>query len=303
MSFFKKNKIETLSSLSKDYSALGFLLPSIIILLFIGIFPLIYSLYMGFHQYYFTKPSIPFKLIWFSNYWKLLTDLSFWKSLLISFVYTVAGVSLQLIFGLGLALALINEIKGRTIFRTLILIPMVVSPMIVGMIGKYATDDSVGIIGIVLRTLHLPNIVWFANPHLSLFSMIMLDVWQWTPFTFLIILAGLMAVPKDIIESAKIDGAEYFQELRYIILPVIRPIIFLALILRVIDSFKDFDKIWMITRGGPNYTTDVLMVNNFRIAFKDFNTGLASAFSWLVLIIFIIIGNFLVRQIRRENTM
>ncbi len=286
---------------NKDDSALTFMMPSIIILLFIGIFPLIYSLYMSFHQYYFIRPSIPFDLIWFKNYWVLLRDIDFWKTLMISFIYTVVGVTFQFIIGLSLALVLSSELRGKNIFRSLILIPMVVSPMVIGMIGRYMSDDSIGIINIIIRGLGLPNVVWFGNPKLALWSMIILDTWQWTPFIFIIVLAGLLAVPKDFLEAARIDGASYLKELRYIILPVVRPIIFLALILRIIDSLKDFDKIWMITKGGPNYATNTIMVANFRLAFKEFNTGMASAFSWLILILFIMIGNIMVKQIRRET--
>ena len=284
----------------KDFTAFWFIIPSVVLVLFVAIFPLFYSLYISFHQYNIAKPMIPFKLIWFDNYINIFTDIAFWNSLKLTLIFVIGAVAIELIIGLALALVLASEIRNKNIFRTLILLPMVISPVVVGLIGRFMTDDSIGMVNIILRGLGFPNIVWFGNPKLALISLIILDIWEWTPFIFLILLAGLMAISKEVYEAAKIDGASYFKELRYIVLPMLRPIIFLALILRVIDSFKEFDKVWSITKGGPTYATNLLVVSNFRVAFKEFNTGEASAFSWIILIIFIAMGTFLVRQIKRE---
>lgn len=277
----------------------AFIFPALFFVLLVGIFPLLYSLYVSFHQYNIAKTQIPFKFVGFYNYIRLLCDPIFWNSFKLTFIFVIIAVTLELVLGTCLALLLLNDIKGRNIFRSLFLIPMVITPIAVGLMGRFIFDDNVGIVNYFLRIFKLPTPIWYGNPKIALTTMIILDVWEWTSFIFILVLAGLMAIPKEYYEAAKVEGANFFGELFKITLPTLRNVFLLAVMIRVIDAFKEFDKIYIMTKGGPNFATDLISIRAYTIAFKEFNIGLGTAFSIMILILMIILGTFLIRIIKR----
>ncbi len=276
-----------------------FVFPALFLVLLVGIGPLIYSLYISTYQYNIAKVQIPFKFVGLKNYATVFTDPHVWNSFKLTIIFSAASVSLELIFGTLIALLLINVVRGRNIYRSLFLIPMVITPIAVGLMGRYIFDDAVGIVNWFFRLLNLPRIIWYGNVKTALITMIILDVWEWSAFVFLIILAGLMAIPSEYYEAAKVEGAGYFSTLFRITLPTLRNVYLLAMMVRIIDTFKEFDKVYIMTKGGPNFATDLITVRNYTIAFKEFNIGLGSTFSIIILIVMILLGTILIRVIQR----
>jgi multiple sugar transport system permease protein len=276
-----------------------YIFPALFLALIVGVAPLLYSLYISTHQYNLAKTQVAFKFVGLRNYWHLLSDQNFWNSFKLVVIFVVAAVSIELILGTILALLLINDVKGRNIFRSIFLIPMVITPIAVGLMGRFIFDDNIGIVNFLMRKLGMPSVIWYGNPKWALATMIILDVWEWTAFVFILVLAGLMAIPKEYYEAARVEGSNYFGELFKITIPTLRNVFLLAMMIRIIDAFKEFDKIFIMTKGGPNNSTDLITLRNYTIAFKEFNIGMGTAFSVLILIVMIGLGTVLIRTVRR----
>ena len=278
----------------------AYIFPALFFSLIVGIAPLLYSMYISFHQYNLAKTQIAFKLVWFKNYIGLLSDPAFWNSFKLTIIFVVIAVSLELIFGTLLAMLLLNDVKGRNIFRSLFLIPMVITPIAVGLMGRFIFENNVGVVNFFLRKLSISAPIWYGNPKIALTTMILLDIWEWTAFVFILVLAGLMAIPKEYYEAARVEGANFFGELFKITLPTLKNVFLLAIMIRIIDAFKEFDKIYIMTKGGPDFATDLINIRAYTIAFKEFNIGVGSAFSVIILILMILLGTVLIRTIRKS---
>ena len=277
-----------------------FIFPALFLVLLVGIAPLLYSLVISTFQYNIAKTVIPFKFIGIQNYIKLLTSDIFWTSFGLTAIFVIITVLIELALGTIIALFLLHNIRGRNIFRSLFLIPMVIPSLAVGLIGRFVFSDSIGIVNAILKILKLPTIVWYGDTNYALMTMILLDIWQWTPFMMIIILAGMMSIPDEYYEAARLEGVSYFGEITKIMIPTLRNVYSLAILIRVIDAFKEFDKIYIMTKGGPNFATNLLTIHNYTIAFKEFNIGLGSALSIMILIIMIFLGTLLVRRLKRD---
>jgi multiple sugar transport system permease protein len=169
------------------------------------------------------------------------------------------------------------------------------------LMGRYIFDDAVGIVNWVFRLFNLPRIIWYGSTKSALITMIILDVWEWSAFVFLIVLAGLMGIPSEYYEAAKVEGAGFFAMLFRVTLPTLRNVYLLALLIRIIDTFKEFDKVYIMTKGGPNFATDLITIRNYTIAFKEFNIGIGSALSIIILVVMILLGTFLIRIIQSTD--
>jgi multiple sugar transport system permease protein len=285
---------------SNSRAWMWFVFPALFLVLIIGIVPLFYSIYISAHQYNLAKTQIPFKFVGLKNYATLLKDRLIWNSFGRTAVFVAASVAAELILGSALALLLLNLPRGRDVFRSLFLIPMIITPIAVGLMGRYIFDDAIGIVNFVFRALNLPRIIWYGDPKTALFTMILLDVWEWSSFVFLIVLAGLMGIPPEYYEAAKIEGAGFFVQFFKITFPTLRNVYLLAMMIRIIDSFKEFDKVYIMTKGGPNFSTDLITIRDYTIAFKEYNIGLGSAFSLLILAVMIFLGSILIRTLQKE---
>jgi multiple sugar transport system permease protein len=205
------------------------------------------------------------------------------------------------VLGTILALIMADIRAGMNIFRSLFLITMMVPPIAVGLMGRFIFSDVSGIVNYVFGHLGLPRLIWYGNPDIALITMIILDVWEWSSFIFLLVLAGLMGIPTEFYEAAHVEGAGFWKRLFRITLPTLQNVYLLATLIRVIDAFKEFDKIYIMTKGGPDFATDLISIRNYTIAFKEFNIGMGSALSVLFLIIMIALGTLLVRLLTRER--
>jgi multiple sugar transport system permease protein len=242
------------------------------------------------------------KFIGVLNYIKALLSSDFWTALGTTAVYTAATVVVE--FGLGLAVALLlnGEFVGRSVVRSIAIIPLAVTPVVVGLVWRVLYNTDYGLINFILHELGLPTSKWIAGMSTALISVVIVDIWQWTPFATLILLAGLQTVPIDVLEASKIDGASGLQRFRYVTLAFLRTPILVVLLFRTIDSFKVFDNIYALTMGGPGSATETLSMHLYIQGFRNRHMGYASAMGILFLIVVTLICQLFIRVIDNQGT-
>jgi multiple sugar transport system permease protein len=251
--------------------------PAVTVLILLLIFPIVYTIVLSFHDWNIAtgRPAV---FIGLQNYADLLfKDTRFHWAAARTFGFTIAAVSIETVLGFVMALVFNKEFLGRGIFRTLFLLPLVATPVAMSLVWILILDPNIGLLNYLLSIAHLPQLLWIADPGWAMVSLIMVDVWQWTPLMMLIIMAGLSALPKEPFESAVIDGASDWQLLTRITLPLVRPTVVVALLFRSIDALKTFDTIYVITQGGPNLATETLNIFAYNEAFSYLHMGYASA--------------------------
>lgn len=264
------------------------LAPCFLVLFAVGVYPLLYSLWISLHDYHPTNPSFPQGFILFDNYVKALFDGHARHALGLTSLFTFASVSLSLTIGLSLALLLNVRLPGLAIARAVILIPMLVTPIVVGITWRIMFNPDLGVVNYLFELAGLPPQPWLGSENQALVSVIAVDVWQWTPFMFLILFAGLRSLPRSPFEAAAIDGATRLQIFLHVTLPMLRPVIVLAVLLRAVDAVRTFDQVFMMTRGGPNLSTDFVSLYLQRVNFKFFDVGYGAALSWFFLLLLLI---------------
>jgi len=270
------------------------MLPTLLFLFAISIVPLVYSLVVSFLRYNLMDPE-PARFVGLRNFQLIFTSPDFWNSLAVTLGFVIMAVGAEFLIGLALALVLSRDVPRIGIFRSLILVPLSLAPIVVGLLWRFLLGTEYGIINYFITVVGLPRVDFLSNTTLALGVIALVDVWQWTPFMFLILLAGVQALPADPFEAAAIDGASRGQMFRYITLPLLRYPILVALLLRTIDSFRVYDLIFMMTRGGPINATDTLSWHIYNIGFRNFNMSYASALSWVMLIVVSIVVSVFVR--------
>lgn len=274
----------------KNLIPLFFLMPAFMLLLGLIIYPFIYCLWNSFHIWYLGRPEIkPFVGLY--NYQLLIMrDPIFQKSLINTFIIAAVAIPTELLIALLLAYLLFSEKpRGEKIFRSILILPLLLAPVVVGVLWRFLYHPNVGLINYFLGVLGFGRVNFLGDASLALLSVTLVEIWQWTSFMFLIIYAGLMFLPQSIIDAAVIDGCSGFLMFRYIVLPLAKPIILLAVIFRTIDIVKIFDAIWVLTRGGPGDATDVLTLYTFRQGLVYFQMGTASALSFIISIIITVV--------------
>jgi len=273
------------------------LTPVLIYLLLFVIFPTFYTWYMALSEYSLRGSHF----IGLANFFKLAGDEVFLFSLRNTVYLTCGAVLLEFFLGFSIALILDKDFWGKPFVYWCMLLPMILPPVVVGLTFRILYDPSLGLINYIIGVLGFEGPRWLTTSYLAMPSIILIDVWQWTPFIALIMLSGLQYVPSEVKESAMVDGASTFQILRYITLPLMKNLIALALIFRTIDCFnKTFDIIFMTTRGGPGHVTETVPIYAYRTAFTYLKFGKAAA-QGIVLTFVIMIFIILLRKISREE--
>jgi len=221
-----------------------------------------------------------------------------------TFVYATAALILEFSIGLGLALLLNSQIRGRGFFRATLLVPMMLPAVVVGVVWRLMLNPNFGAINGTLKNfgLNTESLTWTASPRLAMLSVIAVDVWQWTPFVFLVLLAGLQAIPQEPYEAALIDGSSRWQTFRYVTLPLLKPAILIALLLRTMDLLRVFDQIFILTEGGPGFATETISLYIYRAAFRFFDFGYAAAMSFVLLILTNVISALYIRLLQNKET-
>jgi multiple sugar transport system permease protein len=280
--------------------------PGQLLMAFIVIFPAIIAIYIGFTTWGPTS-GVDFwhayeYWTWFSNYWEALTTREFWAALFRTVLITVVCTAVEFALGFGLALLLVRQVRGRGMLTVFFLLPMMVVPAVTGfiffMIFQFDGPLNLGLSEVLGSDI---RVEWLTNPTLALFSIMVADIWQWAPLMFLIFLSGLVALPEDQMNAAKILGAGFWHQLRYLILPMMKAVILIALIIRGIEAFKMFDAIYLMTQGGPGDATENISLYLFDATNTDTRWGYASAVAIIVLIVVSVVGSFAIRPIERAQ--
>ncbi len=284
---------------SKEKRHLGqylVMLPALLFLAAVSIAPLIYSLVVGLQRYNLMNPDRR-GYVGLRNFQLILESPDFWNSLVVTFEFVIIAVSGELVLGLALALVLSRDVPGIGMFRSFLLVPLAMAPVVVGLLWRFMLNTEAGILNYAISALGFDRTDFLSNTTWAMPLIALVDVWQWSPFMFLILLAGIQALPHDPFEAAAIDGASTWQALTQITLPMLRYPILVAVLLRTIDAFRVYDLIYMMTRGGPVDATDTLSWSVYNDGFRTFNMGYASALSWVMLIIVTGIVTIFVRVI------
>jgi multiple sugar transport system permease protein len=276
-----------------------FLAPTMVLLLLIAIFPLIWSLYLSFTRYSVIQDADTGPVwIGLENYAKLLADPNIWARFTTTGAFVIPAVAIELVLGFALALLLNRNFAGRGLLLTAMLTPMMLCPVVVALFWRFMFRADTGVLNWVVRDAlgwSEKGVFWLTDVKVAIWSIVMVDVWMWTPFMMLITLAGLQAVPRYLYEAAEVDRASTWFKFRQITLPIIAPLILVGLIFRLIDSYRLFDTVYALTGGGPARATQVLSVYIYQVAFRDFNTGIGSALGYIMLIVIIALANLLIR--------
>ena len=270
--------------------------PGLLVLAVFALYPAIYSAVISLFEWNLQAPDER-AFVGLQNYQDLLTDSTFWHAVRVTLVFVVASVALEFILAFGLGLVFFRGLPGDRVMRALILMPMLVAPVVVGLLARFSLEPTFGIVNQLLRDLGLGTHDFLGDPSLALPTLILIDVWQWTPFLFLILLAAMQGVPEEVIEAAKIDGASWPRIVWHMFLPLLQYPILVGLALRVIDAFRVYDLVYMTTRGGPIDATSTMSWQIYDVGFRSFNLSYAAAFSWLLLILVMATVSLMMRRI------
>ncbi|PSH65674.1 sugar ABC transporter permease [Phyllobacterium brassicacearum] len=273
------------------------LAPTVLILLTLTIFPSVYMFYAAVHKIS-PNPDLPWEFVGSGNFARLLSDGQFHVALRNTIIFTVLAVTAEFLLGLGLALLLDKYIRRLTFLKTVLMIPMMLPPIAVAITWKIIYEPQFGVLNEIMFRLGLPLQAWAGDANLAMFSIIVADVWQWTPFIFLLMLAGLASLPVEPYEAAALDGASSWRQFWDLTLPFLKPVIAIALLLRVMDALRLFDLVFILTGGGPADRTKVLSLYVYQVAYRFADTGYAAAISLFVLFATIILSTWFMKRMR-----
>jgi multiple sugar transport system permease protein len=269
-----------------------FIIPTIAFLIIFNVFPLLYSLGYSFTDFR-ASVSAPANFVGLQNYRELLNDPNVWRNFAVTAQYVIVSVGGQMLVGFGLALLLNRAFPLKGLVTTLLLLPMMLSMAVVGLFWKLIYDPSWGPLNYVL---HLGNFEWLSNPNMALYAVAITDIWMWSPFVMLLSLAGLSAVPQHLYEAAAIDRAGAWYTFTRITLPLVAPLLMIALIFRTMEAFKTFDLAFIMS-GQP--TTELVSIRLYKMAFQEWQTGLSCAMAYIVLIVVIAITNIYIKYLNK----
>jgi len=284
----------------RRFLSLPFLLvaPTVAVLLALSVYPLLYAVKVS------LRVGAGDAARWSGgNFKRLLGDAFFRSALLHTFSYAALALTFEFLLGLGLALLLDRPLRGRGAFRALLLVPMMLPPVVVGVVWRLMLNPSFGAVNGTLKSagVDTASLTWTASPALAFISVVAVDVWQWTPFMFLVLLAGLQAIPQEPYEAAMIDGASAWQTFAHITLPLLKPAMLVALLLRTMDLLRVFDQIFILTEGGPGFATETVSLYIYRTAFRFFDFGYAAAMSFALLVLTNIISIGYIKLLQRQG--
>jgi len=277
-----------------------FLGPSVVLLFLLTIYPLIFSIKLSFYDWDLLSPRELAHFVGFSNYIEIFKSEKFWKAVYVTFIF-LSGVGLEMVIGFCLALLLSKKFIGRGFVRTAIVSAMVLTPVVVGTMWRLMYYPKIGIINYFLDVLRIGGRSWLAEKTTVLPALIITDTWEWSPLVMLIMLAGIQALPEEIFEAAKVDGASTYQLFKYIQLPLLTPYILLALLIRIMDSFRTFDTIYAMTGGGPGTESQTINILMYYEGFEFFHMSYTSALAVVSLIIVTFICLTLTEIFRRKE--
>ena len=264
-----------------------FMAPAIVIMALALMYPLGYMIWGSFRDWNPSQTIGEAEFVGLKNYITLWGDPNFHESLGVTLRFAFFVVSIEMIVGVGLALLLDRDIRGISVLRTMFILPMMIAPVVVGLMWRYMYHPTVGTFNRTLDSLGLPSVDWLGQH--ALMSIIIADIWQWTPFIFILSLAALQSLPRSALEAARIDGATAWQQIIYIKLPLMMPVLIVTGLLRLIDAFKVLEVILVMTEGGPGLSTEILALRISRTATEFRELGVAAAMSNYLLMLLLLL--------------
>ena len=276
------------------------MLPALLLLAALSIFPFLFIVWMSFNE---VSPigGLSFEWVGLENWTTLFTDPLVRSSWAISGVYFVATVGLEMILGIAIALLVHEIVWGKNLAISLLLMPMFIAPVIVGLLGRFLVDPTYGLYAWVLDTTGIFTGNILGSKGSALAAVVLMDVWEWTPLITIIVLAGLASMPEEVLEAAKVDGANYWQRLRHMMIPFISGVIIVALLIRSMDAIRFFDIIFITTGGGPADSTKIIPIRLYETAFRFFELGYAAAIGLGMLAFSILVANLFLRVLGRQG--
>ncbi|HVI18702.1 MAG TPA: sugar ABC transporter permease [Gaiellales bacterium] len=286
-------------SAPQDGRRLGYamVLPAVLVMLLVGLFPFVDTLLVSLQNITMDEEDTSFQGL--LNYAQLLHDTRFWEALGHTFVFLGVALPAELVLGLMLALLFLERMPGKQIFVALLVLPVVISPIIAGATWRLLFDNRFGPINQIVGWIAggPTPLLWTINPNLVYPAILAAEVWQWTPFMFLLLLAALGNVDKSLVEAAQIDGAGYFRILFSIILPAIRPVLAIALLIRGLDLFRLFDVVWALTKGGPGTMTETVSIYAYVEGFQQFDTSYTAAMAFAIILLLSLLVGLALRRV------
>jgi multiple sugar transport system permease protein len=273
-----------------------FLMPVLLYLLLLGVFPLIFSIYLVFSSW---QAGSGITFVGLANIQRLAVDSRFWGAVIRTIAYVVLAAGLELAIGLLIALCLQVATRGKAALRLALALPMLLPPIAISFAWKMLFDFNRGPVNYFLEAVGLPPVLWLAGQKSALISLVVVDIWQWTPFIALATLAALESLPTEIYEAAVVDGAGLRAVLRDITLPLLTPYLIAIVLLRAVDAFKVFDTVYVLTGGGPGTATELLSFYAYAAGFRTFNMGFTATVAWATTILMSIVFLFYLRAFRR----
>lgn len=282
-------------SARRSWFSWGLIAPAVIVLLLVVAYPLVYSFKTSLTSLNLTVPGSHY--VGLGNYGDVLSDSRFWNSAKATGIFVVLAVSIELVLGFAIANLLARLARARRWVLPAVLLPMMVTPVIMGLMWKYMLSQDFGVLNWFFSKLGLPVEDWLSNTSTALPTLIAIDIWMWTPFMALILLAGILSLPREPFEAAAMDGASRWLTLRRVTLPLLKKVILVAVLLRSVDALQTFDVVFVTTKGGPGIKTELASYYAYKQGFEFFNMGYALALSWVLVTVTIIVAALYMRMI------
>jgi multiple sugar transport system permease protein len=249
------------------------------------LYPLLSALQLGFYDWSMGTPWSESKWVGMDAFTRAFQDAAVWRSLYTTLLFAFVCVTAEMVLGIALALALEGKVRGMAVFRTLFILPMMIAPIAVGLTWRYLFDAQFGLINAVLIAFDYAPVGWLAQEGTAFAAIVIADIWQWTPFVFIMMIAALANVDGAVLEAAKIDGANWWQSTFRVKLPMMMNVIVITLLMRLIDAFRVLEVVYILTFGGPGDSTEILSLHIYKTAFVSQRLGSAAAISVLLLIV------------------
>jgi multiple sugar transport system permease protein len=285
----------------EKWLSIAFLAPALVFLLLTNVYPLLYSLRLSFYSWNMMVPLSQPRFVGLDNYTSLPSDPTFMISVQRTLIFVGAAVAIEFLLGMGLALLATSRVKAMGLIRTVLLVPLMMTPVVVGILWRTIYHPQYGVTNWIIGLFGIPPQTWLGNPDQALPAVIAVEIWQQLPVVTFVLAAGIQSLPTDLYKAAEVDGSSRWQTFRYITLPLLKPVIVVILMLRIMDAFKIFDIIYMLTYGGPGRQTEVLSMLIYKQGLKYFQVGQAAAMSWVFLLAIFIISLYFIRQLLQRE--
>ena len=269
--------------------------PAVAVMAVACLYPVLSALQLGFYDWSMGTPWTDAKWQGLDAFSRALQDPAVWRSLRTTLLFASVSVAAEMMLGMALALALEGKVRGMAVFRTLFILPMMIAPIAVGLTWRYLFDAQFGLLNAIIGTLGFAPLGWLANENLAFAAIVVADIWQWTPFVFIMMIAALANVDAAVIEAARVDGANWWQSTFLVKLPMIANVIAITLLMRTIDAFRVLEVIYVLTFGGPGDSTEILSLHIYKTAFVSQRLGSAAAISVLLLVVVALLSWFALR--------